>query len=124
MGKRNFFWQSERSAVHVRFRRDVSDIMKADNVCLAKFWPLHRLSDPLHKKLESVLLFFFIGEAIDVNERQLNFFLVRRLPDERISFIEKTNKYVQKLDSVHRQIHKAVIKFKHLLWNSLLLWVS
>jgi hypothetical protein len=94
VGKGNFFWQSESGAVHVGFRGHISNIVKTDNILLAELWPVHCLPDPLDKKLESVLLFFFISKAINVNQWKLNFALVRCLPDERIRFIEKTNEYV------------------------------
>jgi len=121
VGKSNFFWQSESGAVHVGFRGYVSNIVKADHVLFTEICPLHRFSNTSNKKLERVWLFLFICKTVNVNQWQLNLILRRRLPDKRISFIEESNKNVEELHRVHRQIHEAVIELEHFCWHCFLL---
>ena len=102
--KGDYLGQAERGRVHVAVGRYVPDVVEASDIFRFELRVIHRLPDASNEVGESVFFARLVGEAVDVDHGQLNLALF--VPPNRLIRIAKgPNEAIQKLHSVHGQVH-------------------
>ena len=118
----HFFWQSKSRAVHTALGGDVSDVVERKDHVGAEGWVGHGFADALDEEVESFFSFLLEGEAINVDQRERDFFFIGTEPDFFVSFVKGTDEAVKELDGINGQVHVTVVKSQEVFGDGKLFW--